>query len=107
MLRPSAANVLLSQAFSSVDRKVASPGWSGRNSKIVTDSKTVGNPSKRNSHCQGFRPHMAAVACIIQFDTGPPNARETGIATMNAAVMRARHAAGNHLVRYRITPGKK
>src|SRR6185503_21386933 len=104
MLRPSSANFSFSQAFSPADRKAASPGSLGSNFTIANDSRTVGNPSKRNSHCQGFNPQIPLVVSMIQFESGPPNARDTGIATMNAAVMRARQAAGNQVERYRITP---
>jgi hypothetical protein len=67
--------------------------------------ETAGMPSARNINCQPCSPK--AFSDSIAVETGLPITVEIGSATMNVLTIRARVAAGNQYVRYRIMPGKK
>ena len=57
----------------------------------------LGAPSTRKSHCQPARPPPESDSSAP--DTGEPIMPAARMAVMNAAIVRARSAAGNHRVR--------
>ncbi len=83
---------------SSSDSQDTSSGWSASSQSRLMPISTTGSPSTMNSHCHPAMPATPSMPSN-QPDTGPPMTDDTGIATMNHAIIRVRYCAGNQVPR--------
>src|SRR5260370_5292487 len=71
----------------------ACSGWSVKLKRHPIPSRTMGSPSATNNQCQPRYPKTPS-RDNSQADSWEPSNPETGIATMNQAIIRARKAPG-------------